>query len=181
MSGVQFLAQADCFFQTLLQPSSENHQVSYPKIILGPFFWNSHNIEAENLWSLNVMPVQRQFTFYPRTQYDWINSGHTYKNTTYQNNIMHYLQFILLNCTAVMPKTLPLTFQCLSKFQFPFAWWWKIDLLISSCFVHLSYLLKKTVGILINYRLGCNKSHKFLHIHNHQTWTQIVTLPMVPH
>ena len=32
---VQFLAQADCFFQTLLQPSYETHPVSYPKIILG--------------------------------------------------------------------------------------------------------------------------------------------------
>jgi len=29
MSGVQFWAQADCFFQTLLQPSFETHPVSY--------------------------------------------------------------------------------------------------------------------------------------------------------
>ena len=35
MSGVQFLAQADCFFQTLLQPRPETHPVSYPKITLG--------------------------------------------------------------------------------------------------------------------------------------------------
>ncbi len=33
-------------------------------------FWNSHSIETDNLWSLNVMAVQRVFTFYPRTQYD---------------------------------------------------------------------------------------------------------------
>ena len=32
--------------------------------------WNSHSIETDNLWSLNVMAVQRVFTFYPRTQYD---------------------------------------------------------------------------------------------------------------
>ena len=108
-------------------------------------FWNSHSIEAENLWILIVMPVQRKFTFYPKTQYDWINSGgHTYKNTTHQNNIMHYLEFIFLNCTAVMPPTLPLTFWCLNEFQFPFTWWWKTDLFISSCIIHLSfYLLKK--------------------------------------
>ena len=105
-------------------------------------FWNSN--EDENLWSLKVMPVQRQFTFYPRTQYDWINNGgHTYKNTTHQNITMHYLEFIFLNCTAVMPPTLPLTFRCLSKFQFPFMWWWKIDLLMSSCIVHLAFCLLK--------------------------------------
>jgi len=41
-------------------------------------------LQVENLWSLNVMPVQRQFTSYPRTQYDRINNGgHTYKNTTH--------------------------------------------------------------------------------------------------
>ena len=108
-------------------------------------FWNSHSIEAENLWSLNVMPVQRQLTFYPRTQYDWINNGdHTYKNTTHQNIIMHYLEFIFFNCTAVMPLTLPLTFWCHSRFQFPFKWWWNTDLLVSSCIIHVPfYLLKK--------------------------------------
>ena len=37
MSGIQFLAQADCFFQTLLQPSFEIHPVSYPKITLGSY------------------------------------------------------------------------------------------------------------------------------------------------
>ena len=37
MSGVQFQAQADCFFQTLLQPTSETHPVSYPKIALGSY------------------------------------------------------------------------------------------------------------------------------------------------
>ena len=37
MSSVQFLAQADCFFQTLLQPSSETHPVSYLKITLGSY------------------------------------------------------------------------------------------------------------------------------------------------
>jgi len=146
-------------------------------------------LEQSQYWgresvNLNVMPVHRQFTFYPRTQCDWINNeGHTYKNTTHQNIIMHYLEFIFLNCTAVMPSTLPLTFQCLSKFQFPFTWWWKIDLLMSSCIIHLSFyfLKKKTHGMLINYRLGCNNSQMFLHVHNYQTWTQIVTLPTVPH
>ena len=29
-----------------------------------------NSIEAENLWILNVMPVQRHFTFYPWTQHD---------------------------------------------------------------------------------------------------------------
>ena len=44
----------------------------------------SYSIEAENLRSLNAMPVHRQFTFHPRTQCDWINTGgHTYKNTTH--------------------------------------------------------------------------------------------------
>ena len=129
------------------------------------------------------MPVQRWYTFYPRTQYDWINNeGHIYKNTTHQNIITHYLEFIFLNCTAVMPPSLPLTLQCLSKFQFPFSWWWKTDLLMSSCIIHLPFylLIKKTVGILTNYRLGCNNSHMLLHVHNHQNWTEIVTLPTVP-
>ena len=91
-------------------------------------FWNSHSIETENLWSLNVMPVQKQFIFYPRTQWDWINNGgHTYKNTTHQNIIMHYLEFIFLTSTAVVPQTLPLAFRCLSNFQFSFTWWWKMD------------------------------------------------------
>jgi len=90
-------------------------------------FWNSHSIEADNLWSLNVMPVQRQFTFYPWNQYDWINNGGlTCKNTTHQNIIMHYLECIFLSCNDVMPLTLPLTFRCLSKLQFPFIWWWKL-------------------------------------------------------
>jgi len=139
------------------------------------------------------MPVHRQLTFCPRTQYDWIKNGdhtckntthgnHTCKNTTHQNITMHYLEFIFLNCTAIMPPTLPLTFRCLSKLQFPFTWSWKIYHLMSSCFKQLSfYLLKKNVGILINYWLCCNNSHMFLHVHNHQTWTQIVTLPTVFH
>ena len=37
MSGVQFLAEADCFFQTLLQHSSETQTVSHPKITLGSY------------------------------------------------------------------------------------------------------------------------------------------------
>jgi len=28
---------------------------------------------------------------------------------------------------------------------------------------------KKAVGTLINYRLGCNNSRMFLHVHNRQT------------
>jgi len=145
----QFLAQADCFYQILLQPSSETHLVSYPKTILVSYpnnkFSGNHSTESENLWSPNVIPVQRQFTFHPGTQYDWINNGGlTYKNTTHQNIIMHYLQFIFLNCTDVMPPTLPLIFRCLNKFQFPFTWWWKSDLLMSTCITHLSfYLLTK--------------------------------------
>ena len=129
------------------------------------------------------MPVQRQFTFYPRTPCGWINiRDHMYKNTIHQNIIMHYLEFIFLNCTVVMPPTLPLTFRCLSKFQFPVTWWWKIDLLMSSCIIHLPFylLLKKTVGILINYRLGCNNSHIFLHVHNYHNWTHIVTFQQFP-
>jgi hypothetical protein len=37
MSAVQFLAPADGFFQTLLQPSSETHPVSHPKTTLGSY------------------------------------------------------------------------------------------------------------------------------------------------
>ena len=37
MSAVQFPAQAGCFFQTLLQRSSETHPISYPKITLGSY------------------------------------------------------------------------------------------------------------------------------------------------
>ena len=111
----QFLAQADCFFQILLQPSSETHPVSYTKTTLGSYpnnkFSGSHSIETENLWSPIVMPVQRQFTFHPGTQYDWINNGDlTYKNTTHNNIIMHYLE--LSSSTALLlchrPFFLPL-------------------------------------------------------------------------
>ena len=146
MSGVQFLTKADCFFQSLLQPSSETYPVSYPKTTLGSYpnnkFSGSHTIEAENLRSLNFMPVQRQFTFYPRNQYGWINNGGlTYKNTTHQYTVMHYLECIFLNCTDAMPLTLPLTFRWYGKFQFPFTWCWKIDLLMSSSIIHLSFYL----------------------------------------
>jgi len=80
MSTVQFLAQGDCFFQTLVQPSSWNSPRLLPKnyswlLPRQQISWNGHGIEAENLWSLDVMPVHRQSTFYPRTQYDWFNNG----------------------------------------------------------------------------------------------------------
>ena len=150
MSGVQFLAKGRMFLPKLVaaqlwnSPSfqSKNYSWLLPQ---QQIFWRSHSIEADNLWSLNVMPIQRQFTFYPGTQYDWMNNGGlTYKNTTHQKFIMNYLECIFLNCTAVMPPTLPLTFRCLSKFQVPFTWWRKTDLLMSSCIIHLTfYLLKK--------------------------------------
>ena len=106
-----------------------------------------NSIEAENLCSLKVMPVQRQFTYYSRTQHDWINTGgHTYKNTTHQNIIMHYLQFIFLNRIAVLPPTLPLTFWCPSKFQLPFTRWWKTDLLMSSYILILLFTQKNCLN-----------------------------------
>ena len=149
MSGVQFLAQADCFFQTLLQPGSETQPVSYPKITLGSYpnskFSGTVTVLRLRICEVLMSCLYRQFTFYPRTQCDWINNGgYTYKNTIHQNIIMHYLEFNFCNCTAVTPPTLPLTFWCLSKFQFPFTWWWKTDLLMSSCIIHSSFhLLKK--------------------------------------
>ena len=148
MSGVQFLAQADCSFQTLLQLSSETHPVSYPKITLGSYpnskFFGTVTVLRLRICEVLMSCLWRQFTFYMRTQNDWINNGgHMYKNTIHQNNIMDYLQFIFLNCTAFMPPALFLTVWCLSKFQFPFTWWWKLDLLMPSCITHLSYLLKK--------------------------------------
>ena len=113
-------------------------------------FWNSHSNEDENLWNLNAMPVQRQFTFYPRTQYDWINNvGHMYKNTTHHNIVMHYLGFIFFSCTAIMPLTLPLNFRCFIKFQFPFTWCRNIQLLMSSCIIHLSFYLLIYIYIYI--------------------------------
>jgi hypothetical protein len=39
------------------------------------------------------------------------------KNTTHQNVIMHYLELIFLNCTAVIPPTLPLTFDVSASFS----------------------------------------------------------------
>ena len=75
MGGVQFLAQADCSFQTLLQLSSETHPVSYPKITLDSYpnskFFGSHSIEAENMWSLNVMPVETIYILYEDPE--WLN------------------------------------------------------------------------------------------------------------
>jgi len=182
MSGVQFLAHTHWWFlpdpvAAQLWNSSSLPSKNYSWFLpQQQIFRDSHSIEAENLWSINVMAVQRQFTFYPKTQCEWVNKGgHTYKNTTHQNILMHYLEFIFFNCPAVMPLTLPLTFRCLGKFQFPFTWWWKIDFLMSTCIIHLPfYLLKKTVGILINYRLDCT-SHMFLLVHNHQNWIQNIT------
>ena len=183
MSGVQFLAHTHWWFlpdpvstQLCNSPSLLSKNYSW-LLTQQQIFGDSHSTEAENMWSLNVMAVQRQFTFCPKTWCEWINKGgHTYKNTTHQDSIMHYLEFIFLNCTAVMPLTLPLTFWCLGKFQFPFTWWWKTDCLMSCCIKCLSiYLLTKKIGILINYRLDCT-SHMFLHAHNHQNWIQYVTL-----
>ena len=122
------------------------------------------------------MPVHRQFTFYPRIQYNWINNGgHTYKNTTHQNIIMNYLEFIFLNCTDVMPPTLPLTLRCLSKFRFPFTWWWKIDLLTHWGRGHLNCLNARSRGFFKNFNplnaelnpicyLLALIAHHFLHV-----------------
>jgi len=85
-----------------------------------------------------------------------------YKNTTHHNIIMHYLEFIFFNCGAVMLLTLPLN-------------------VIQYYTLILLLTFKKTAGILMNYRIGCNNSQMFLHVHNHKTWTQTVTLKTVPH
>ena len=119
-------------------------------------------MEATNMWSLNVTPVQRKFTFPTRTQYDWIkNRGHTYKNTTHQNIIMHYLKFIFLNCTAVMPpRIFFLPFDVSVGFSYHLHSGKILTSLMSSWIKHSSlYLLKKkTAGILINYGLGLKLS-----------------------
>ena len=108
------------------------------------------------------MPVQTQFTFSPRTQYDWIkNRGHTYKNTTHQNIIMHYLKFNFLKCTAVMPLRLFLLPSDVSvSFSSHLHGGKILTSLMSSCIKHLSLysLKKKTVGTLINYGLGLRLS-----------------------
>ena len=52
---------------------------------------------------------------------------------------------------------------------------------MSSCIIHLSFYLLKNCWNLINYMFGCNNSHMSLHVHNHQTWIQIVTLQTVAH
>ena len=53
------ISSSGCFFQTLLQPNSETHPVAYQKSTLGSYptskFSESHNIEAENLFSLTCL------------------------------------------------------------------------------------------------------------------------------
>ena len=124
MSGVQFLAQGDCFFQTLLQSSSETHPVSYPQITLGSYpkckFSRTVTVLRFRICDVLMSCLYRDNLHFIQ---GIDNVGHMYKNTTHQNIKMHYLESIFLSCTAVMPPTLSLTFRCLSKFQFPFTWW----------------------------------------------------------
>ena len=124
-----------------VQTRSGTHPVSYPKY---PWLLSQQQIlcSSNNLWILYINPAQKHFTFYSRTQYDWINnrSHKAYKNTTHQNVILHYLELIFLNSAAVIPSTLLLTFRCLRHFQLP--WWHKINILITFiATVHVSYLL----------------------------------------
>ena len=56
MSGVQFLAQADCFFQALMQPSSETEPVSYPNITLGSYP-NSKFSGTDTVFRLRICEV----------------------------------------------------------------------------------------------------------------------------
>jgi len=56
MCGVQFLAQADSFFQTLVQPSSETQPVSYPNITLGSYP-NSKSSGTVTVLSLRICEV----------------------------------------------------------------------------------------------------------------------------
>ena len=76
MSGVQLLAQADCFFQNLLQPSSETHPVSYPEITLGSYP-NSQFSGIVTVLRMRICEVlmsclyrDSRFILYSRTQYD---------------------------------------------------------------------------------------------------------------
>ena len=107
------------------------------------------------------MPVQRQSTFHQRTQYDWINNGgHTYKNTTHQNIIMHYLEFIFWTALLLCHRLFLLPFDVSVSFSSHLHGDEKLTYKMSTYIIHLSfYLLKKTVGISINYRLGCNNIH----------------------
>ena len=129
MSGVQFLAQADCFFHTLLQPSSETHPATYPKITPGSYpkskFSGTVTVLRLRNCAVLISCLYRDNLHFIQgpSMTKSINGGHMYKNTTHQNIIMPYLEFIFLNCAAVMPPTLPLTFRCLSTLQFPFTWW----------------------------------------------------------
>ena len=139
MSGVQFLAQADSFFQTLLLPS-------YPKITLSSYPNSKFSVKVTVL-RLRICEVLMSCLY--RDNLHFIQGPSMTESimeavclrTPHKNIIMHYLEFIFLNCTAVVPQTLPLTFRCLSKLQFPFTWWWKTDLLMSSCIIHLPFYL----------------------------------------
>jgi len=139
MSGVQFLAQAGCFFQTLLQHNSEVQPVSHPKIILGSFLKQSQywgwDCEVLMSWMYrdNVHFIQELSTTESIMEAIRIRTPHT-------------IILLSLSSSTVLPlpPTLPLTFCCLIKFQLPFIWWRNTDLLMASSIIHLSfYSLKK--------------------------------------
>ena len=56
MSGVQFLAHTDGFFQTLLQPISETHPVFYPKTTLVSYP-NNKFLETVTVLRLRICEV----------------------------------------------------------------------------------------------------------------------------
>ena len=123
LSGIQFLALIHCFFQTLLQTSCGTQPVSYPSSTFGShpnkIYWSSHSIEVKNLWIFNVTPAQKHFTFYPRTQYDWINNGghEMYEHHTPNcYNALPWADLPQLHCCY--SDSSPYLW-CLSKFQFP--------------------------------------------------------------
>lgn len=128
--------------------------------------------------NFNVTPARRHFTFHLKLCYvsGSIKATNS-KNTTYQNVIMCYLDLIFLNCTAVLPLTVFLTFKS----------WFRLCMAVQNGPLHAGLPLYahpciywKTVGsLLITDSSVFSYFQHFSTVTNCQTWATIVTLPTV--
>jgi len=150
MCRVQFLKEADCFFQDLLQPSSETHPVSYPKITLGSYPESKFSGTVTVL-RLRICEVLKSCLY--------TDNLHFIQGLSMTESIMETIRIRtphtkILQCITLSLSSSTALLLCHWIFLLPFDvsvsfsshlhGGEKIDLLMSSCFINLSfYLLKK--------------------------------------
>jgi hypothetical protein len=126
--------------------------------------WCQSSIKVKNVWTSDVAPVQRHYTFHPKTQFcDTINKGghEQYVRTPHTK----MLKCVTLNwCSSL---TALLLFHQLFLLPFNVSAHFSSHHTCSeegtsSCLraiIHWSFCLLKTVGSLLNYRLICSNTH----------------------